>query len=80
MSDNDTKYETGARKFPPSLGPDPSDEFSQDAAKNAKPPLGMGLAERLDETNEKARHADGVAPRKPSERFGKEGAEDGRNA
>ena len=80
MSDSDTKYETGARKFPSASGADPSDEFSQDAAKNAKPPLGMGLAERLDETNQKARHADGVASKKTSERSRKKGAEDGRDA
>lgn len=67
MSDGDTKYETGARKFPSATGADPNEEFSQDAAKNAKPPLGMGLAERLDKTNEKARHAEGVSPSSAAE-------------
>src|SRR5690606_31033777 len=41
-------YETGARKLEPRTGPDPSDEFSQKAAENKKPPHGMGLIDRED--------------------------------
>jgi len=37
-------------------------EFSQDAAKNAPPALGAGNSEPVDETTEKARHSEGVAP------------------
>lgn len=40
-----TAYELGARKLEALEGPDPSDEFSQDAAKNRKPPQGIGLTE-----------------------------------
>lgn len=67
MSGSDTKYETGGRIFPAATGPDPSDEFSQDAAKNRKPRHGMGLTESLDETNEKARHSDGQNPGEETE-------------
>jgi hypothetical protein len=35
-----TNYETGARKLMPNTGPDPSDQFSQDAAENRKPRRG----------------------------------------
>lgn len=42
-----TAYEHGARILKPSTGPDPSDDFSQDAAENKKPPLGIGLAEKV---------------------------------
>lgn len=62
MSGQDTKYETGGRIFPAATGPDPSDEFSQEAAKNRKPRHGMGLTESLDETDEKARHSEGQDP------------------
>ncbi|MGO4833013.1 hypothetical protein AB4144_12085 [Rhizobiaceae sp. 2RAB30] len=53
MAREHTEYETGGRKLPERTGPDPSDEFSQDAAENKKPPLGMGLTE-----------SDGQQPRK----------------
>lgn len=39
------EYEHGARKLEPRTGSDPSDEFSQDAAKNKKPRDGAGLSE-----------------------------------
>ena len=38
-----TAYETGARKYPARTGPDPSDEFSQKATENRKPPSGVGI-------------------------------------
>lgn len=40
-----TAYETGARKYPARTGPDPSDEFSQKAAENRKPPSGVGITQ-----------------------------------
>ncbi len=45
---NVTAYEHGARKLRAKTGPDPSDEFSQDAAENRKPSLGVGLTEKVD--------------------------------
>ena len=44
-----TAYEHGARKLEPLKGPDPHDAFSQKAAENKKPPLGIGLTEKTDE-------------------------------
>lgn len=49
---------TGARKPVPATGPDPNDDFSQDAAKNRKPPLGMGLAEKVDAGQKRAAQED----------------------
>ena len=45
-------YEHGARKLMAHSGADPNTEFSQKAAENKKPPLGVGLTEK-------------VAPKKP---------------
>lgn len=45
-------YETGARAPKPLKGPNPHDAFSQDAAENKKPPLGIGLAEKVEERSE----------------------------
>jgi hypothetical protein len=42
---NQTAYEHGARKLKEHSGPDPNDDFSQEAAENKKPPNGMGLTE-----------------------------------
>jgi len=50
-------YETGVQKLQTLTGPDPRDEFSQKAAENEKPPLGMGLVERVDEERNEARQA-----------------------
>lgn len=52
-------YETGARRPVERKGPDPSDAFSQQAAKNKRPADRYGNTEPVDETNEKARHSDG---------------------
>jgi hypothetical protein len=52
----ETAYEHGARKLEPRTGPDPNDDFSQDAAENKKPPKGMGLTETADK------------PKRPDER------------
>jgi|SwirhisoilCB1_FD_contig_41_3683598_length_861_multi_1_in_0_out_0_2 hypothetical protein len=46
--------ETGARKYPSRTGPDPSDNFSQDAAAN-EPPNGTGDSEPGEDAGEKAR-------------------------
>jgi hypothetical protein len=45
-------YETGARWPKPLKGSDPHDAFSQDAAENKKPPLGIGLTEKVPERSE----------------------------
>lgn len=47
-----TAYEHGARELKPRQGPDPSDDFSQKAAENKKPPLGIGLTEATHERSE----------------------------
>lgn len=49
MRDGKTAYEHGARKLKSATGSDPNDAFSQEAAENRKPPLGMGLVDRGDE-------------------------------
>jgi hypothetical protein len=43
-----TAFETGARKYPARTGPDPSDDFSQNAAGNKPPGKGEGLVEKVD--------------------------------
>lgn len=45
-------YETGARKYPARSGPDPIDDFSQDAAGN-KPPGSRGGLTRKNDSEEK---------------------------
>ena len=47
-----TAYEHGARDLNPLNGSDPNDAFSQEAAENRKPPLGIGLAEKTFERSE----------------------------
>lgn len=42
-----TAYELGARKLMAATGPDPRDDFSQEAAENRKPRLGLGLTEEV---------------------------------
>lgn len=48
-------YETGARKYPAATGPDPRDDFSQDAAGNKPPAKGFGNAAPRSDTDEKTR-------------------------
>jgi hypothetical protein len=62
MPANENNRETGARKFLAKTEADASEEFSQEAAKNKKPAKGMGLAEPLNDVNEKTRHSDGRNP------------------
>ena len=45
-------YEHGARTLKPFKGPDPSDDFSQKAAENRKPPGGIGLTDPPKEHSE----------------------------
>jgi hypothetical protein len=52
------EYYTGARKPQPATGPDPSDDFSQEAAENRKPPLGMGLAQKVSTGDKRAAKKD----------------------
>jgi hypothetical protein len=56
-----TAYESGARKYPARTGPDPSDDFSQDAAGNKPPSRGGGLTEKVDTEKKRARHPDDQA-------------------
>ena len=48
------EYYTGARKPLPVTGLDPSDDFSDGAAENRKPPLGIGLTEKVDAGQKRA--------------------------
>lgn len=62
MTENETRYETGATKYPAKTDADASDEFSQDAAANKKPTGGMGLTRRKDEVDDRTRQSDGQNP------------------
>lgn len=61
----ETAYEHGARKLEPRTGPDPNDDFSQDAAGNKKPPHGIGLTEPAPPDPNKPKRTD--APRDTKE-------------
>ena len=56
-------YEHGARKLEPQTGPDPNDDFSQEAAENKKPQKGMGLTETAPRSPEKPKQPDERPPR-----------------
>ncbi|MDH6234606.1 hypothetical protein M2281_005224 [Mesorhizobium soli] len=60
------EYHTGARKPQPVTGPDPNDDFSDKAAENRKPPLGMGLAEKVDAGQKRAAQEYRKRAQKPS--------------
>ena len=66
MVDDRNNRETGARHMPVKADADASDAFSQDSAKNRRPPGGMGNAEPLEDHNDKTRHHDGQQPRRGS--------------
>jgi hypothetical protein len=67
MAGTENHRETGARKYPAASGPEPQDEFSQDAAGNSPPPNGIGLTQPLDETSEDTKQSEGVnPPRRPA--------------
>ena len=55
---NNTAYEHGARKLKEHTGPDPSDDFSQEAAENRKPRNGMGLTENSAEQRSESDKSD----------------------
>jgi hypothetical protein len=59
MTTNQNHRETGGRVPHEKSGPDAADTVSQKAATNRKPPLGVGLTEKVRETNDKTRHSDG---------------------
>lgn len=48
----ENRRETGARVPREKARPDPTDQVSQRAAENRKPPLGVGLSEKLSERSE----------------------------
>ncbi|WP_189350359.1 hypothetical protein [Mesorhizobium sp. M1E.F.Ca.ET.045.02.1.1] len=60
MARGKTEYETGARKYPARTGPDPTDDFSQDAAANERP--AGGLTRATGETEDKTRQTEGQNP------------------
>jgi hypothetical protein len=62
MTENETRYETGATKYPAKTDADASDEFSQDAAANKKPAGGIGLTRRMGEVEDRTRQSDGQNP------------------
>ena len=59
MTPNENHRETGATKYPARTGPDPSDDFSQDAAANKKPASGMGLTRPVGDVDDKTHQSDG---------------------
>ncbi|WP_192259084.1 hypothetical protein [Mesorhizobium caraganae] len=68
MTANENHRETGATKYPARTGPDPSDDFFQDAAANKKPPSGMGLTRPVGDVDDKTHQSDGQNPPKPASR------------
>lgn len=62
MARDKTEYETGARKYPARTGPDPSDDFSLDAAGNKPPAGGMGLTRPADQTSGETHQSEGRNP------------------
>ncbi|RWM91870.1 MAG: hypothetical protein EOR84_20035 [Mesorhizobium sp.] len=62
MTENETRYEHGATKYPPKKVADASDQFSQEAAGNKKPAGGMGLTRSRDEVEDKTRQSEGQDP------------------
>lgn len=51
-ADDDNRRETGDRELQRKRVPDSNDDISQKAAENKKPPLGVGLTEKLSERSE----------------------------
>jgi hypothetical protein len=62
MAKNETRYETGATKYPAKTDADASDQFSQDAAGNKKPAGGIGLTRSRDEVEDKTHQSEGQNP------------------
>jgi hypothetical protein len=66
MKNSQNRRETGARKYPANTGPDPSDEFSQDAAGNDRPHVDPGLSRKQGEVEDKTHQSVGRNPRQPT--------------
>ncbi|MBN9221330.1 MAG: hypothetical protein J0I79_25580 [Mesorhizobium sp.] len=64
MCSDKNRRETGATKYPGIDQPNPSDQFSQDAAENKKPAGGMGLTRKQGEVEEETHQSDGQNPSK----------------
>ncbi|UCI09662.1 hypothetical protein [Mesorhizobium sp. B1-1-8] len=62
MGKEENRRETGARKYPANTDPDPSDQFSQAAANNAKPHDRFGLTRKLGEVEDKTHQSEGQNP------------------
>ncbi|RUV57180.1 hypothetical protein EOA85_16655 [Mesorhizobium sp. M5C.F.Ca.IN.020.29.1.1] len=62
MTENETRYEYGATKYPAKKDADASDQFSQEAAGNKKPAGGMGLTRSKDEVEDKTHQSEGQNP------------------
>ncbi|RWL17576.1 MAG: hypothetical protein EOR57_24045 [Mesorhizobium sp.] len=62
MTENETRYEHGATKYPAKKDADASDQFSQEAAGNKKPAGGMGLTRSKDEVEDKTHQSEGQNP------------------
>lgn len=66
MTENETRYEHGATKYPAKKDADASDQFSQEAAGNKKPAGGMGLTRSRDEVEDKTHQSEGkIRPDSP---------------
>ncbi|RUX23124.1 hypothetical protein EOA27_01425 [Mesorhizobium sp. M2A.F.Ca.ET.037.01.1.1] len=67
MNNIQNHRETGARKYPANTDPDPSDEFSQDAASNERPHVDPGLSRKQGEVEDKTHQSEGRnPPRQPT--------------
>jgi hypothetical protein len=66
VTENETRYEHGATKYPPKKVADASDQFSQEAAGNKKPAGGIGLTRSRDEVEDKTRQSKGQDPPRQS--------------
>ncbi|RUU45721.1 hypothetical protein EOD08_09290 [Mesorhizobium sp. M6A.T.Ca.TU.002.02.2.1] len=62
MTENETRYEHGATKYPAKKDADASDQFSQEAAGNKKPAGRMGLTRSRDEVEDKTHQSEGKNP------------------
>ncbi|PBB65212.1 hypothetical protein CK228_28455 [Mesorhizobium sp. WSM4312] len=63
MNNIQNRRETGARKYPANTDPDPSDEFSQDAAGSGRPHVDPVLSRKRREVEDKTHHSEGRNPR-----------------
>ncbi|WP_181177578.1 MULTISPECIES: hypothetical protein [unclassified Mesorhizobium] len=67
MKNSQNRRETGATKYPANTDPDPSDEFSQDAASNDRPHVDPSRNRKQGEVEDKTHQSDGRnPPRQPT--------------